>query len=663
MPFAMEDLADYGTYKAALKRELLKVGKTKAKFHYFAQYEFSDVKKPLMLVGVVPVPMLKAVAPKTKGLAAGHCTREGGTLALVVTKGEVSEKRLEKTMTDATFTETVTVHTLAEEDELVRLKMKKERDDELEKLRKGTKVKDGKLENEALLGGTLEALHHSGWQEANARKTLIGMEQETNRKKKEDGNDRLAHAVSGHGPDTDQIPRLISGRRFDEVMEEQASDSGPSTTVTLKDSTVLEDREVPEWTTTGKDPSPISSKFSSYKEMMLAVEDAFSVAMELQSRVAEEEKRTSVIRWKQVVAVPKINNELKMLVLLRDALDDAIQDASLITEETPEQEALALTQAVTDLNKECDTAQKSYIALREEAEEQRNAAMLAATEQNKARHAFVEALEAVRLAQQAVDKDTTADVALTEALTDRKGELDLARDAFHEKREAYTLALAQFKTTWGDAAELPAVDETQIGSGRIGRTVSPGVRTGESMSIPESLAIKGSGTPLTTDEMQERFENIKHKPGLDQATVILDPSEGGGWDVQTAFPVSGDPTARTVTGKEFAKMRAEERHQKANRDQLEAERVLQDQKEQEKLAIAERKRLENLVGNLENQVIDDVSLQGALDQATLDWAAAKKNVKEVQELVGVLAQEVKEAKERTKEAKKKLDEATLALGG
>jgi hypothetical protein len=95
-----------------------------------------------------------------------------------VTKGAVPEKKLEKTMTDATFAETVTVHTLADEAELVRAKMQQERDAELEQLRKGSKVKDGKLANEALLSGTLEAQSHPGWQEANARKTLMGMEQE-----------------------------------------------------------------------------------------------------------------------------------------------------------------------------------------------------------------------------------------------------------------------------------------------------------------------------------------------------------------------------------------------------------------------------------------------------------------------------------------------------
>ena len=125
--------------------------------------------------------------------------------------------------------------------------------------------------------------------ESYSRDVLGGMESATQKRQAarnlaKGENKPLAHAVSGHGPDSDQVPRLLSGRRNDEVMAEKAAGGLPATEVQLTgNANGLEDRAVPEWHTVGSDASSISGAFGSSTDMLMAVEDAYSQASTLEA--------------------------------------------------------------------------------------------------------------------------------------------------------------------------------------------------------------------------------------------------------------------------------------------------------------------------------------------------------------------------------------------
>lgn len=175
MPFSMDDLADYGTYKAALKREVAKVSATKAKFHYFSEYDFNGTKKPLLLLGAVTPAMLKAVTPKTKGMALGHCTRADDKLTLTVGKGNMGKDKLSKVLSEATVPEELV---LADTDGDLTKKLKQEQEQELLAL-KGQKLVS-EMDEEAQEGLEQAIQTGRGNREERAKRDLKSMEQVVN---------------------------------------------------------------------------------------------------------------------------------------------------------------------------------------------------------------------------------------------------------------------------------------------------------------------------------------------------------------------------------------------------------------------------------------------------------------------------------------------------
>lgn len=433
--------------------------------------------------------------------------------------------------------------------------------------------------------------------------------------------------------------------------EEERLGSGPKTTITLTGNPTLPDQEVPEWTTTGKDASPVSSQFKDYTSMSLAIEEALSQAMEVQSLVAEEEKKTSKKRWIEVVMTPKINEALKLLVLMRDALDDAMQELAQLPKETSVDDIKPFKEAVIELTKECVEAQQSYADLSETAATQREKAQAAEQELAVARHALAVLLKAIEEAKKAKDDPKVEELSK---------ELPGTRKAFHDKRKSYAEALQKFTTAWGDQAKLPSLDDSDLDESRLVRTVTSGDITGSSLSIDDSLKV--TGDTVTNDDMQRRFESIKTQEGLKQAVVVMDPDGKGGWDVQTAFPIDAPDEPRTVTEKQFKKMRAEERHQKASREQQEAEKVLLDQKEEERRLIQAVKDVKLKIDQIE-QIINDQDRASEHQEASERLIKAEEELrtttqerKEAEVLVKALDEEVKSARKRTQEAKKALDE-------
>jgi hypothetical protein len=115
--------------------------------------------------------------------------------------------------------------------------------------------------------------------ETYATRIMEGMHRATVENQRNAGRaDHFAHAVSAHGVGTNQIPRLLTGRRADQVEEEDAAGTTPVARHNLTGNAALPDQDIADYTRTGTDLSDISSAFTSNTAMMFAVEDALSNA-------------------------------------------------------------------------------------------------------------------------------------------------------------------------------------------------------------------------------------------------------------------------------------------------------------------------------------------------------------------------------------------------
>lgn len=132
--------------------------------------------------------------------------------------------------------------------------------------------------------------------EAHSKVVLEDMESSTVARQKAENTARapdeqrpLTHAVSGHGKGTDQMGRLLHGRRADEMTEDVESGATPSSDVALTGNTHgLSDRSTPEYTTVGSDPNNISGAFNSHSGMLHAVESGFAQATMLEGHQRAE---------------------------------------------------------------------------------------------------------------------------------------------------------------------------------------------------------------------------------------------------------------------------------------------------------------------------------------------------------------------------------------
>lgn len=121
--------------------------------------------------------------------------------------------------------------------------------------------------------------HYSG-------KVLADMESSTQKRqaaenatKPVDQQRPLTHAVSGHGKGTDQVGRLVHGRRNDEMMDDKTAGTTPGSSVSLSGNKHgLGDMATPEYTTVGSDPKNISGAFSSNSGMLHVVTEGFAQA-------------------------------------------------------------------------------------------------------------------------------------------------------------------------------------------------------------------------------------------------------------------------------------------------------------------------------------------------------------------------------------------------
>lgn len=321
--------------------------------------------------------------------------------------------------------------------------------------------------------------------------------------------ENLAHAVSAHGPGTDQMPRLVSGRRADEVAAESAADAKkgpneakatPSTSVTLTNGQ-MPTIEMPAWTKVGEDPSNVSSRFGSAAQMLHVVEEAFAQAALVEAKVAADNK----------------------------ALD-----------------AEAMTfPAVQKAAKELGEARTAANARRGEA--------------NAAAGVLGEAMKAAEEAETA-GPGSEASIKAAAKVEEAKLALEPKVAAYHEASRTLEAALTTLRE-----AKLAAVpgDRTALGETRAKVVVEPGGVIGESFKVGDDQKALQTGQDLTAEAMQKRYETVSHTPAMTTASVIMDPAfvkdefgekHRAGSQIQTAFPSSGDVPQRELTEADYQAM-------------------------------------------------------------------------------------------------------------
>jgi len=304
-----DQLTDFAKYKAQLKKVLPKLKSKPERFRYYEEYDFgSGGKRPILVVGELDPALLRTIQKKGKRPGEGRCTRsEAEGLELAVRKGKVDEGKVDKCLKAAKYTARITVRPMADQEQ------------ELDDLEESGAVTAGTEAHGAGLEAHLQARHAPGAREEKSQEILEMMERAANAEKAEDAP--AAHAVSAHGPGTDQTPRLVTGRRADQVAEEAAEGTTPEASVRLTGNDQLPDTDMPAWDSVGDDASPVSSRFQGATEMLLVIEEALSQATQLQSFVAAEIKAAKDER--ELLALPEVRSTLEALVASRQQVDRA----------------------------------------------------------------------------------------------------------------------------------------------------------------------------------------------------------------------------------------------------------------------------------------------------------------------------------------------------
>ncbi len=348
---------------------------------------------------------------------------------------------------------------------------------------------------------TIEKIQaRQGSREAVSQKILGWTESAANATKKPGEN--LAHAVSAHGPGTDQMPRLVTGRRADEVAAEQRKGTTPAAKVTLKEATPdTAAVEMPAWNTVGDDPSNVSSRFGSAAQMLLTVEEAFAQAALLQSRIAAEAKETD----KEAMKVKAVKDAADALGKARTAEGKARLAAKLAKE--------AMERAIGEANSAAQSAKPSAEEKVETLRKDLEAKVATYAEANKAIDAAIETLRAEK--KKAVPGKT--------------------RSAIGDGRERLVVAPGvdvgeSFKV--GDNAE--ALES--------GKPLSEGDMKSRYQGVTNTQGIKTATVIMDPAYVEDEFGQ-RHKAGS---------------QIQTAFPSTGDTPQREVTADDYAKIRAKE---------------------------------------------------------------------------------------------------------
>jgi peptidoglycan hydrolase CwlO-like protein len=337
----MEDLKDFDTYKKRLNTAIGKAGSSAVKFQCRKEFTLKNgTKKNVVLLDASPN-LLKDVAKNGKMEAEGTCKENDDKKpAFTVTRGKAGT--LKVALKEAAQNDAVVG---VDMDEVTANMSKDDVESEIAQTKETGAVATSKVspgEGEKSIKEKLsEHLKDTGRSKGEPSKT-IKTKEELQQHIKDSGGPDLSkreemagkilkgmeknikerrgdvdnpmhdvanpHAVSGHGPGTDQVPRLVSGRRSDEIEEENTKGLTPTDKTSLTGNKYgLKDQEVAKYTTVGSDGSSTSSSFSSSIAMLHAIEDALAQANQVEAfynkhpdkkppRVQEVEKKLEEAR-------------------------------------------------------------------------------------------------------------------------------------------------------------------------------------------------------------------------------------------------------------------------------------------------------------------------------------------------------------------------------
>ena len=246
-----------------------------------------------------------------------------------------------------------------------------------------------------------------------------------------------------------------------------------------------------------------------------------------------------------------------------------------------------------------------------------------------------DALKALVEARKALDAKKKELTAAQTGAPDTVAELAAAVGGLSEVLEKASKAFIAEKKTAMDAQPKP--EPTELGNKRMGIEVSPGMVTGSSTSTT-SPGLK-EGRPLTADKIQERYDNMTVKDGLQTARVVLDPAfvtdnqgnrRRAGWQAQTAFPTDSATPQENVSAKDFKVMKAQERFDKADTVVKAAEKAVIAATKAETAATTAITKAQQLIttaqqpgGNAQKKAADLAKAQTALATGQTQLAAAQ----------------------------------------
>jgi archaellum component FlaC len=353
----MDDLKDFDTYKKKLNTAMGKVGSSAIKFQCRKDFALKNGTKKSVVLLDASTNLLKEVAKNGKVEAEGTCEENKEKKpAFTVTRGKAPT--LKTALKEAGQTDAVVEMDM---DQVTANMSKDDTENEVAKVKEGKVVAKAKTtpndNNEIITKKLSEHLVDSGRskgdpskpiktkeelqqhikdsggpdmgkREAMAGKILKGMEQNVKDRRGDKENPmsdvNAPHAVSGHGPGTDQVPRLVSGRRADEVEEENAKGITPKTPKTnlTGNKQGVKDQEIASYTTVGTDGSSTSSSFGSSIAMLHAIEDALAQATQVETYYKKHpEKRPERLKESET-NLEEARKELEVLTKTTRPTDD-----------------------------------------------------------------------------------------------------------------------------------------------------------------------------------------------------------------------------------------------------------------------------------------------------------------------------------------------------
>ncbi len=318
-----DQITNRSKYKTTAMSGLKRVGGAPEKFFYVEKFKFTNGEGPLLLVGEVSKDLLADIKTSMKTpLVEGKIKRSGpADLVFAPAKGTLAPNKAEAAIKDVGAKDSTTVGKLDADEESV-AKAKDDREAELEKLRNTNDKSGFQNRKEDAKSAITNMLQNTGRSAAPdirdaKREQMSGqilgqMEKSVNERNAVLFPDKPeAHHVTAHGPGTDQVSRLVTGHRNDEILKDQSK--GPLPTMKLSGNAAIGDATVPVYEKVGEGASNISGAFNSNTAMLHTIEEAYSHVAQLDSYVASALKAATKTEYARVMQLPECQESLKKL--------------------------------------------------------------------------------------------------------------------------------------------------------------------------------------------------------------------------------------------------------------------------------------------------------------------------------------------------------------